>query len=96
MRNDGDTIQKTLDEFTATLDRIGLQQVIVGEVGRQFERISARNEEVILAFAEILSKEEDTDFTQAITEFSVFQTTLEAAFASTAKILQLSLLDFIR
>ncbi|MFP6889395.1 MAG: hypothetical protein VCF07_06525 [Nitrospinota bacterium] len=96
LRNDGDTIQKTLDEFTATLDRIGLQQVIVGEVVRQFERISARNEEVILAFAEILSKEEDTDFTQAITEFSVFQTTLEAAFASTAKILQLSLLDFIR
>jgi len=96
LRNDGETINRTLDGFTATLDRISAQQTVMGEVTRQFERVTAQQEELILAFGEILSKEEDTDLTQAITEYSVFQTTLEAAFASTAQIIQLSLLDFLR
>ena len=95
LRNDEATIGKTLDEFTAALDRIGTQQVTVGDVSRQFERISAQHEEIILSFGEILTKEEDTDLTQAVTEFSILQTTLEAAFASTAQILQVSLLQFL-
>ncbi len=95
LRNDETTIGKTLDEFTAALDRIGTQQVAVGEVARQFDRISTQHEEIILSFGEVLTKEEDTDLTQAITEFSIFQTSLEAAFATTAQILQVSLLDFL-
>jgi len=96
LRNDGDTINRTLDEFTDAFERISQQQVVMGEVVRQFERVSSQQEEIILAFGEILSKEEDTDLTQAITQFSVFQTSLEAAFASTAQILKVSILDFLR
>ncbi len=95
LRNDAPTIGRTLDEFTAALDRIGVQQVTIGETSRQFERITIQQEEIILSFGAILTKEEDTDLTQAITEFSILQTSLEAAFASTAQILQISLLQFL-
>ena len=96
IRNDADTIGRTLDEFTLALERISQQQVIVGETVRQFERITQQQESIILSFGEVLTKEEDVDLTQAITEFSVFQTSLEAAFASTAQILRVTLLDFLR
>ncbi len=86
---------QSLDEFTSALDRIAVQQSKVGEVSRQFDRINEQQDEIILSFAEVLTKEEDTDLTQAITEFSILQTSLEAAFAATARILQVSLLEFL-
>ena len=95
-RNDGDTVGKTLDAFTEALERIGLARVKVGQVTQQFDRFKAQQEEVEVSFTEVLSKVEDTDIVEAMTRFSIFQNSLQAALASTAQILQVQLLDFLR
>ena len=87
---------KTLDAFTEALERIGLARVKVGQVTQQFDRFKAQQEEIEVSFTEVLSKVEDTDIVEAMTRFSIFQNSLQAALASTAQILQVQLLDFLR
>ncbi|MBI3128940.1 MAG: hypothetical protein HYZ11_15145 [Candidatus Tectomicrobia bacterium] len=96
LRNDGETIARTLDVFTDGLERVGLAQVKVGQVTQQFDRFKAQQEEVQVSFTEVLSSVEDADIVEAMTRFSIFQNTLQAALASSAQILQVQLLDFLR
>lgn len=94
-RNDEKTIQDSLDAFTAALDRISIQQIEVGEISKQFDRFELQHEEIEVSFTELLSKIEDVDMIRALTDFSIFQNSLQAALASTAQILQVQLLDFL-
>lgn len=96
LRNDGDIISRTLDVFTDGLERVGLAQVKVGQVTQQFDRFKSQQEEVEVSFTEVLSSVEDADIVQAMTQFSIFQNTLQAALASSAEILRVQLLDFLR
>ena len=48
-----------------------------------------------LAYTEQRSKLEDTDITEAIVEFNMADSIYQAALASTARILGLSLVDFL-
>ena len=43
----------------------------------------------------LLSNLKDTDFTEAISRFQTLQTALQASMATTAKTLNLSLMDFL-
>ncbi|MBI2132275.1 MAG: hypothetical protein HYT99_05605, partial [Candidatus Tectomicrobia bacterium] len=95
-RNDGETLGKTLDAFSEALERIGLARVKIGQVSQQFDRFKAQQEEVEVSFTEVLSSVEDADIVEAMTQFSIFQNTLQAALASSAQILQVQLLDFLR
>ena len=54
------------------------------------------NESLKLQLQTTLSREEDLDFTSAITELQAKLMALEAAQSSFAKISQLSLFDYIR
>ncbi|MEK6711925.1 MAG: flagellin [Nitrospinota bacterium] len=96
LRNDGETVSRTLDVFSDANERVSLAQVKVGQVTQLFDRFKAQQEEVDLSFTEVLSKIEDTDIVEAMTRFSVLQNTLQAALASSAQILQVQLLDFLR
>lgn len=96
LRNDGDTIARSLDVFTDGMERVGLARVKVGQVSQQFDRFKAQQEEVEVSFTEVLSSVEDADIVEAMTQFSIFQNTLQAALASSAQILQVQLLDFLR
>jgi flagellin-like hook-associated protein FlgL len=95
-RNDGETLGKTLDAFSESLERIGLARVKIGQVSQQFDRFKSQQEEVEVSFTEVLSSVEDADIVEAMTQFSIFQNTLQAALASSAQILQVQLLDFLR
>jgi flagellar hook-associated protein 3 FlgL len=46
--------------------------------------------------SELLSKEKDVDFAQAITNFSMAQNTYQASLKASAQAMQPSLLDYLR
>jgi flagellar hook-associated protein 3 FlgL len=70
-----------------------------GETGARIQEMEARQnrlEDQNLASRALLSSMEDTDFTEAITRFQTLQNSLQATLMSSSKIMQMSLLDFLR
>ena len=72
---------------------------IRGETGARIQEMEARQnrlEDQNLASRSLLSSIEDVDFTDAITRFQNLQTALQASMLSSSRMLNLSLLDFLR
>lgn len=70
-----------------------------GEVGarcNRLETMSEKNSEENFNVTELLSKTEDIDFAQKMMEFSVMESVYTASLQTGAKILQPSILDFLR
>ncbi|NLU19783.1 MAG: flagellar hook-associated protein FlgL [Phycisphaerae bacterium] len=70
-----------------------------GAVGARAQAINARlqyTEAAVDATKALLSEVKDLDYTEAITRFQLAQTALQANLLSGSRLLQLSLLDFIR
>jgi flagellar hook-associated protein 3 FlgL len=69
-----------------------------GATGAQVQEMESRQTSLDgqnLATKALLSSLQDTDFTDAITRFQTLQTSLQATLQSSAKILNLSLMDFL-
>jgi flagellar hook-associated protein 3 FlgL len=69
-----------------------------GETGARVQELDARQnrlEDENLSTDKLLSSLKDTDFTDAISRFQTLQTALQASMQTTAKILNLSLMDFL-
>jgi flagellin-like hook-associated protein FlgL len=69
-----------------------------GETGARVQELTARQsnlEDENLATTGLLSNLKDTDFTEAISRFQTLQTSLQASLQTTARILNLSLMDFL-
>jgi flagellar hook-associated protein 3 FlgL len=69
-----------------------------GETGARVQDLEARQgrlEDQDVATKALLSKLQETDFPEAIARFQTLQTSLQAAMQTTAKVLDLSLLDFL-
>jgi flagellar hook-associated protein 3 FlgL len=76
------------------------------EVIRAHGRVGARSqamqtslrftEEAVLATQSLLSEVKDLDYAEAVTQFQQAQTTLEANLLTGSRLLQISLLDFLR
>ncbi|HEY0007538.1 MAG TPA: flagellin, partial [Tepidisphaeraceae bacterium] len=93
--NQGD-ITKAAERLQADYDRVVRTR---GEVGAQVKGIEARSDRLVdqnLATKALLSDLEDTDFNEAISKFSLLQTSLQASMQVTGKTLDMSLMDFIR
>ena len=76
-------------------DRVVLAR---GEAGAQVKGLEARQTQLDsenIATKSLLSNLQDTDFTTAVTRFQALQTSLQANYQLTAKVLHLSLLDFL-
>jgi len=70
-----------------------------GENGAHIQEMASRQsrmEDQNVATQALLSPLEDTDFTAAISQFQLLQTALQANLQTTAKVLSLSLMDFLR
>lgn len=70
-----------------------------GEVGAQvmdIEQRQSRLEDQNISTKALLSELEETDFNEAITRFSLLQTSLQASLQTTGQTLNLSLIDFLR
>lgn len=85
-----------LGKITSHIDNV---LKIRGEVGAKYNRMESakyKNEEESFNMTEILSKIEDIDLAEKIMEYSVMETVYQASLMTNAKILQPSLVDFLR
>jgi flagellar hook-associated protein 3 FlgL len=72
---------------------------IRGETGARVQELESRQQrldEQNLATTSLLSSLQDTDFTEAIGRFQTLQTSLQASLQTSASMLNLSLMDFLR
>lgn len=97
--NDGET-EKLSGEFLSDIDN-HLDNVIrvrssVGAIYNRLEASKSRNETENLNLNNLLSEREDIDIAEKYMEYMVMATIYQASLSVGAKILQPSLLDFIR
>jgi len=95
-QNDQGAIEATIDDLDANIETTLNAQA---DVGAKVNRLEMQKERLLNAKREItkiLSDTEDVDLAEAITEFSLKQTALQAALESAARIIQPSLLNFLR
>ena len=91
--NSIDTALTALDARTTTV------QARLGEIGARTQRITTmkdRNDSVGLTLKSDLSAAEDLDLPKAVLEMQMRQTAYQAALQTTAKVIQPSLLDFLK
>jgi flagellar hook-associated protein 3 FlgL len=74
---------------------LGVRSQTGAKVNR-LESARERQEDVQARLTELLSKVEDTDYTVAISEFSLQETVYKAGLAAGSRALQPSLLDYLR
>jgi len=68
----------------------------VGSKGSQLETIDARLVGLDLTFTRLLAEVEDADLSQVITDLATYENSYQAALMATARIIQPSLLQFLR
>lgn len=78
------------------MDRIESAQVQLGARARQVDDVMARNEIFDIDTKQALSEVEDIDVAQALIDSSAKQFSYQAALSTAAKVMQISLLDFMR
>jgi len=91
-----DELQLKLGDLDQMLDVVTLGLADIGSEMNSIDDEISVNESLKLQLQATLSREEDLDFTSAITELQAKLMALEAAQSSFAKISQLSLFDYIR
>lgn len=95
-KNDYEGIRKFLDKFHPHYDRVLAIRAEIGGKTRRLEFAQERIKDNKLAFQDMLSKERDADFEQSITKFKNAEAVYHAALMMGSKIIQPSLLDFLR
>ncbi|MDX1565298.1 MAG: flagellin, partial [Phycisphaeraceae bacterium] len=68
----------------------------IGVRGRRLENLQSRIQDQKLQTQSLLSIVQDADYTETISRFTQLQQQLEANLASSASVMGLSLLDFLR
>jgi flagellar hook-associated protein 3 FlgL len=97
--NDGNTDELSgnlLGDMDAHLDNVIRFRSRMGAVYNRLEAAKGRNDAENLSMTELLSKSEDIDLAEKMMEFSMMSTVYQASLSTGAKILQPSLLDYIR
>jgi flagellar hook-associated protein 3 FlgL len=92
----GAAISASSDTLTADMDRI---QARISDVGTRFNRLekaSTAAGDAELDLTSALSEVENTDLPKAMVELQMQEVAYQAALASTARVMQPSLLDFLR
>ena len=85
-----------LEQIRTSTDRIERSQVEMGARSKQIEEIGARNAEVDIELKFALSEVEDVDIAEALIEVQVQEMAYQAALGVAAKVIQPTLLDFLR
>jgi flagellar hook-associated protein 3 FlgL len=89
-------ISAALDQLDAVLDRAVLPQTLAGARLGWLDTLEDRLSTASVSTAGTLSRVEDLDVPKAIQEFQQMQLAYQAALASGANVVKLSLLDFLK
>jgi flagellar hook-associated protein 3 FlgL len=87
---------RAAEELDADYDRVVSIRGQAGAKVKEFERRLDTLEDIKVQDQKTLSELEDVDYTEAITRFQTIQTSLEASLATTGRVMNLSLFDFLR
>jgi flagellar hook-associated protein 3 FlgL len=93
--NDQSGITAAAEGLIGDFDRVARLRGETGARVQEMESRQGRMEDQNVATQSLLSSLADTDFTKAITEFQTLQTALQATMQTSARTLNLSLMDFI-
>ncbi len=85
-----------LDDMDIHIDNVIRFRSKMGAIYNRLEAAQERNDSESLSMTELLSKSEDIDLAEKMMEFSMMSTVYQASLSTGAKILQPSLLDYIR
>lgn len=85
-----------LGDISATINNILKIRAEVGAKQNRMESAKEKNEEESFNMTDILSKTEDIDITEKVMEYSTAQTVYLASLQTSAKVIQPSLIDYIR
>lgn len=92
----GDLGGKDLQGITDSMNNLLKVRSVVGANQNRMESALAKNEDENFNLTEILSSVEDIDITEKIMEYQTMQTVYMASLQTSAKVIQPSLLDFLR
>lgn len=93
---DTDGVSKSLDSLDGAAD---LVKTTLSDVGARYNRVTQMKQSAqdrMLTVSSQLSDVEDVDLPKAIMEMQLQQTSYQAALAASAKVIQPSLIDFLR
>jgi len=90
------SVQRALDELSTALERAMVPATTAGTRLNWLELIEARLRDEAMLVASNLSRIEDLDFVKAVEDLKQIQMFYEAGLASSARILQQSLLNFLK
>ncbi len=88
-------ITAAAEGLTDDFDRVARLRGETGARVQEMESRQSRLEDQNVSTQALLSSLADTDFTKSITEFQTLQTALQATMQTNARVLNLSLMDFI-
>jgi flagellar hook-associated protein 3 FlgL len=94
--NDTPAIQAAEAAFQTAVDRVSTAQIHVGGVSNQVEGSMARSEMTLIDVKARLSRVEDTDIAEALISLSSDEAAYRAALGVTARVIQPTLMDFLR
>ena len=88
--------EELLGDMDVHIDNVIRFRSKMGAIYNRLEAAEERNNSENLSMTELLSQSEDIDLAEKMMEFSVMSTVYQASLSTGAKILQPSLLDYIR
>lgn len=93
--NDTDAIEAEVENLQKGTDQIRIDRGKIGNNANKVERASANLQDVQISLQETLSRYEDADIIEAITNMTQQENALEAALQVAAQVSQLSILDYL-
>ena len=95
--NSGQAVQaSTITQISNALDTLSQAQATVGARENRLSDAKSAQQDMITSNQAMLSQLEDANLPAAITELTQRQTTYQASLAVTAKVMQTSLIDYLR
>jgi flagellar hook-associated protein 3 FlgL len=89
-------VQGQLGAIDSAATQITSAQAVVGASMNRLSTASSVASDMNIATSQVLSSIQDADFTQVVSDLSKQQTAYQAAIAASAKISQVSLLDYLK
>jgi flagellar hook-associated protein 3 FlgL len=96
LADDATATAATLDQLSTVIERINSTAAEVGTRLAWIPRLEARLDDQGVVDAASLSRIEDLDIVRAVQEFQQAQNVFEAALSSSSRLLELSLVNFLR
>ena len=90
------SLQTRIDDLDTAQDQSLLSQSRIGATQNRLERVSGSAEDFIVQLQRVLSDKIDVDFAETIVNLNAQQNALEAALNAAGRVLQPSLLNFLR